>query len=158
MKNNKLLFLIVVIILIAVGWWWFGQSSDNSHIDVADNDQVAIPSGVFDTAPVITLDNVAGGEARGNAWLTIVKGVEYHKAEVNNLPALENKDFYEGWLVDPKSEEFFSTGVMKDQGDGTFTLEYSTTEPKDSYTYVVITLEPDDGNPDPATHILEGAF
>ncbi len=52
--------------------------------------------------------------------------------------------------------DFFSTGEMIfDEQSQVWMLNYETTADKQDYSKVVITLEPDDGDPAPAKHILE---
>ncbi|HCC23081.1 TPA: hypothetical protein DF272_02785 [Candidatus Falkowbacteria bacterium] len=153
--TKKLFFLFAVAVIAVLGWWVWTRSAGDSRLPEIET---SLPAGVFATAPAIDLEDVTEGDGDGEAWLTIVKGVEYHKVEAHSLPALAGGYFYEGWLVNPKSAEFFSTGKMRDLGAGEFYLEYQTTNYKDGYTKVVITLEPNDSDPSPAAHILEGEF
>lgn len=111
----------------------------------------------FDRAPMVSLEDVAGGDATGRAWLAYKDGKTIHKVEAFDMPELEGGDFYEGWLV--KGGDFFSTGRMEyDEGLDGFILNYETDGDKTSYTEVVITLEPDDGDPAPAKHVIENSF
>jgi hypothetical protein len=110
----------------------------------------------FENAHTIILKDVSGGNAQGEAWVVIENNKTYHKAVATNLPELTNNDFYEGWLVRKTPFDFFSTGEMLfDEKLQTWILKYETEGDKSDYTQVVITLEPDDGDPAPAKHIIE---
>lgn len=115
---------------------------------------------VFENAPSASLVDVAGGEAEGEAWIAMKDGKTFHKAVASDLPELTNGDFYEGWLVKrPATGELFSTGKMIfDEGFEMWKLDFEIEGDKKDHRSVVITLEPDDGNPAPAGHILEGKF
>ena len=111
----------------------------------------------FEGAPSVILEDVAGGNATGTAWLAYRNGKTVHKVDAFDMPELQGGDFYEGWLV--KGGDFFSTGRMEYSEDvGGFVLNYETDGDKTSYNKVVITSEPDDGNPAPARHIIENSF
>jgi len=81
-------------------------------------------------------------------------------AEFGNLPTLTDSEFFEGWLQDPITKDFFSTGATEIDTDGTIIDKYSSSVDQQArgYTFYILTLEPDDGDPAPATHILEGAL
>ena len=115
---------------------------------------------VFAKAASITLSDVASSGASGTAKLAFSNGKTYHRVEVQNLPPLSGDDFYEGWLVkNPATKDFFSTGKMTvNPQTREATLEYITDGDKTDYRTVVITSEPNDGNPEPDKHILEGKF
>lgn len=117
-------------------------------------------SDIFSNAQKIGIVDVSGGNAKGEAWLAIKGEKTHHRVIAHNLPQLLNGDFYEGWLVkDAAAGDFFSTGAMiMEENSSKFTLNYQTEGDKSDYRLVVITLEPDDGDPAPAAHILEGAF
>lgn len=121
-------------------------------------EQTEKPDRFVGVNPVI-LNDVSGGNAQGKAWTVVENGITYHKATATNLPELTNGDFYEGWLVKKSPFDFFSTGEMLfDETSQTWILEYETKGDKSEYTGVVITLEPDDGDPAPAKHIIENEF
>jgi len=101
---------------------------------------------------MIVLKDVTGGQAVGTAWRQYDEEEFSHKVEASNLPSLEKGFYYEAWLVG--DEGFFSTGRMVETG----TLYYKAGEDKSEFAGVVVTLEPEDGNPAPAEHVLEGSF
>ena len=103
-----------------------------------------------------TLIDVTGGESQGNAYNTYEKSIFVHKVSAG-LPAPSGTDFYEGWLVKPGSKELISTGRLE-LNKNNYSLEFRSEKDYADYKLVVITLEPDDGDPAPAAHILEGSF
>lgn len=100
------------------------------------------------------LEDVSGGSATGTVTVTYSEGSYTLDAEFMGLPALEGDDFYEGWIVMDGAP--MSTGVATMDGENyvnTFTSEEDLT----GYDLYILTLEADDGNPDPSEdHILEG--
>lgn len=65
--------------------------------------------------------------------------------------------FYEGWLVDTDTSDFFSTGeVSINPSRGIYQDAFLVNEDLRAYDFYVLTLEPDDNDPAPADHILEG--
>ncbi|MFC1653377.1 hypothetical protein ACFL1M_00845 [Patescibacteria group bacterium] len=75
------------------------------------------------------------------------------------LPPFENEShFYEGWLVNPTTQGFISTGPMKLNDDGkSRLLEFTSSTDYINYSKVIITIEKDT-DPAPGEHILEGEF
>lgn len=84
------------------------------------------------------------------------KGTYRFEAVLKNLPDPSGTDFYEGWLVrteDPFS--FISTGKFNKVGE-TYVNKYSSGTDLSDHLFYVVTLEPDDKNPAPSGHVLEG--
>ncbi len=120
-------------------------------------DQGAKVLNASDVEPIELVD-VSGGNASGDAWTVLGSdGKTYHQVMAKNMPTLNGTDFYEGWLVrDPSTGDFISTGKMVETGkDGEFLLEFNAEGDLTDHKKVVITLEPDDGDPAPAAHIIE---
>lgn len=110
------------------------------------------------------LVDVSGGQGNGSAGTCFTENNEFYMyASISNVPAAQDGYFYEGWLVERSSGNFISTGQViedeKSEGLEIVSL-YDTflTDEKDfsSYNFYVLTLEPDDGDPAPAEHIVEG--
>lgn len=101
------------------------------------------------------LKDVSGGQAVGTTWRLFDGQKFYHKVEASGLASLDKGYFYEGWLV--SKEGFFSTGRLGEM-DGSGKLHYTAEGDKTSFTGVVITKEPEDGDKTPAEHVLEGSF
>ena len=77
-----------------------------------------------------------------------------HSVNLNIEPA-EDGYFYEGWLV--KGSDIISTGHMSNYfGDSRHNLKFEADEDYTGHLKVVVTLEPDDGDPAPAGHVAQG--
>ena len=80
-------------------------------------------------------------------------------ATFENLPDPEGTDFYEGWIVRNFPSSVISTGAATiTKGEGIYKNIYSFDQDLTDHDFYVLTLEPDDGDPAPATHILEGTL
>ncbi len=113
---------------------------------------------VFADAVSIDLKDVAKSGATGKAWLVFKDGKTYHRVTSPNLPALTNDDFYEGWIVKGLFS-IVSSGKMEfDSARNEWILDYVTDGDKTDHKTIVITQEPNDGDPAPAKHIIEGKF
>jgi len=99
-----------------------------------------------------------GGASSGVAKASFADGTYSLLATFEDVPDPQGIDFYEGWVV-RKGAEFhvLSTGRVK-KIDGVYTNTYSSGEDLTDHDFYVLTLEPDDGNPAPADHIVEGTM
>ncbi|MBI4435289.1 hypothetical protein HY630_01325 [Candidatus Uhrbacteria bacterium] len=104
------------------------------------------------------LADVTGGDSFGIAHSRFASGTYTLVAEMGNLPDPAAGYFYEGWLV-RRGEDFslVSTGRVQKTDNGYAHVYLSTTD-LSGYDFYVLTLEPDDANPAPAEHILEGTL
>ncbi len=118
---------------------------------------------------LLNLKDVTGGqEVRGVVHDRLVNGgvkAVYEQdtqkysltAEFVALKDPVGDDFYEGWLVRPEPFDFVSTGkVEKDPTRKVYLQEFNDIKDLSEYTQYVLTVEPNDGDPAPADHILEG--
>jgi len=103
------------------------------------------------------LVDVSGGQAAGTAQAGLTDGLYNVLAEFDQLPQPAGTDFYEGWVVRKQPFDFISTGRAIKQGENYFNV-FSSQEDYIDYDFYVLTLEPDDGDPAPAAHILEGTM
>ncbi|MFC1617692.1 anti-sigma factor [Patescibacteria group bacterium] len=173
--------IIIPVLILIVGVALVGCQAEETSQVVESDTSVKVPQGgqqqtvevvsdaeavednsedIYAGADTINLVDVTGGNATGEAWIVFKDDTTYHKVIARNMPDLVANDFYEGWLVKkPASGGFFSTGEMfYDDDEGAWVLEYEVAGDKSDYPDVVITIEPDDGDPDPAEHILEGGL
>lgn len=101
----------------------------------------------------ITTEGNATGVAKAN-W----DGSQYLMvASFENLPEPQGEDFYEGWIVRQDPFEFISTGKAV-LVDGVYVNGYRSDMDLTEYDFYVLTLEPNDGDPAPADHIVEGTM
>ena len=98
-----------------------------------------------------------GGEATGVAKANWDGNQYLMFATFENLPDPQGDDFYEGWVVQREPFMFISTGELE-QVDGEWINAYRSDQDLTSYDFYVLTLEPNDGDPAPADHIVEGVM
>jgi len=168
---NKGVLLVVALIIIFVGavaWFRSGgndvtdqvSETTSSHPEIntvaSDNPKPTMLAGIVDS---VELSDVSGGSGTGEAMREIEDGFYRHVVKAY-LPEPNENQFYEGWLVRPSPFDYFSTGSMVHNESGEWVLEWFGEFGQDysDYMRVVITLELDDGNSDPADHVLEGEF
>jgi len=111
----------------------------------------------------VTSGPVRGVTTDGNALgvasyvYTEDDGYQLH-AEVERLPEPKNSDFYEGWIVRKSPLSVVSTGKLIRRPDGRYTNDMDFADDMRDHVRYVLTLEPDDGDPAPADHIVDGVF
>jgi len=103
----------------------------------------------------INLNDVFGSGADGKIETGFSDGKFYCKITAFGLRAVEKGYYYEGWL---KNEENLSIGRMEVNLFNEGVLYYTASINRSDYDQVMITLEPEDGNEEPARKILEGNF
>ncbi len=168
-----MLLVAALVFIFIIGLFWFRSGGEENSVEenisstvVSDsrsqtqtNTQVTEPAmtpGQVDTTELV---DVSGGSSSGEASREIQDGFFRHVVKAY-MPAPGENYFYEGWLVRQSPFDFFSTGDMVQNESGEWVLEWfgEFGETYSDYPLVVITIEPDDGDPDPAAHILEGEF
>ena len=174
---------IMVIAVIAAGIWLvsrnqgapslFGEKGApdpqatelavllNSTVPAADSRAVAVQNGWIQNFTDIeythsgTLADVSGGNADGTVSTDVITGVFHLYAAFNDLPPLGEGFSYQSWVVRTAPLSVISTGTLVMQNNQYVNAYLSRTDLLDHDRYV-LTLEPDDGNPAPGSHILEG--
>jgi len=97
----------------------------------------------------------AGIESSGKAEAVFKDGVYYLRAILYKLPIPKDEFFYEGWIVRKDPLSVISTGEAQ-LIDGRYVNVYRSGQDLTDHDFYVLTLEPNDGNPAPADHVLEG--
>jgi len=102
-----------------------------------------------------TLEDLTGGTASGTVTVIYsdVDRIYTLLASFENLPELEEGFFYEGWIIRDNDLSIVSTGAVSNNMN-IFSVENDYTD----HLQYVLTLEPDDGDPAPAEHILDGTL
>ncbi|MCH7493056.1 anti-sigma factor [Patescibacteria group bacterium] len=171
--------VIAVIIIIMVGVIWFLTSdrSDDVNLSTATSEttvepetnqqdtmqDTSDPATNVEAVPYIVHDwqgdlvDVSGGEASGSVEAAYIDGVYDLVATLENLPTPAGTDFYEGWIVRNDPSDVLSTGKI-DLVDGNYTNTFQSEKDLLDHDFYVLTIEPDDGDPAPANHILEGTL
>jgi len=187
-KNTYLIIfsLLVVIVVGYFGWRYLGVSEQvtpplngeqqtRSEQDSSQNNNTSTLSEIADeqdkTATQVdssqfqemaVLEDVTGTEIpTGEAYARYFEDEGYFLyARVENVPPLEDGYFYEGWVVRSLPFRFESTGALEliDEEQQIFVNQFSSETNFLDHGRYVLTLEPDDGDPAPADHIVEGDF
>ncbi len=97
------------------------------------------------------------GEAGGLARASFEDGTYSLNATFGNLPEPSGTDFYEGWVVRKSPLRVINTGKVEVL-EGVYTNLYSSGQDLTDHDFYVLTIEPDDGDPAPAEHVLEGVM
>jgi hypothetical protein len=110
----------------------------------------------FSTWSTAALADVTGGNAYGLAYARVNNGQFQLVANMGLLDLPAENYFYEGWIVRRgKDVSVISTGRAVETTEGYINV-FTSPEDLTDHAFYVLTLEPDDGDPSPAEHILEG--
>ena len=177
MNSQKIIFIVLIGIVVGGAAWFFlgdkfqSSSSDREQITptkIVQTSETTEETGEVHTQPMykgeltdVTTGDLRGinteGNATGDASFSYTEGEFSLTTTMTNLPEPLNGDFYEGWLVRQDPFKFISTGKAIESDEIYFNRFTSETDYSE-YTQYVLTLEPDDGDPAPADHILEGTL
>jgi len=102
-----------------------------------------------------TLVDMAETGALGEVSQAFSDGKFYFRLNAQGLISMEKGYYYEAWL---KNEDVLSIGRVEVSLTGEGVLYYTASIDRSDYTAVMVTLEPEDGNPEPAKIILEAEF
>jgi len=101
-----------------------------------------------------TLANTSGFARAGSAGETFIVDAEF-----KSLPDPSGNDFYEGWVIRRGDNiSIVSTGRLEKEEGLSYTNVFTTSTDLLDHNFYVLTLEPDDNDPAPADHILEGTL
>ena len=134
-------------------------AADDAMMKLDDNKMMAMKDKTYSYSG--DLVDVSGGVAVGSAMANFSNASDEGYmlyATFDGLPDPENGFFYEGWVV-RRGDDFsvLSTGEL-DNVNGEYSNSYASSTDLTDHTFYVLTLEPDDGDPAPAEHILEGVM
>ncbi len=119
-----------------------------------DKMMIKIPTGTFHQAGILA--PVDGSGASGNAKARLSDGKYTLVAHFENLVDPGEGYFYEGWIVrETNGLSVISTGKAE-KHNGRYVNVYETSEDLSDHLFYVLTIEPDDGDPAPADHVVEG--
>lgn len=151
---KKLISFLALTALLA------GCSTYNQHTEVLE-EEMELPSSTF----YAELFDVTGGDASGAVYMTFIdfledtgEGALILTAGFSDLKTPTDNYFYEGWLVDTDNGDVISTGVAYLEGDDYWINDFEDSVDLTGYDKYVLTYEPDDGDPAPADHVLDGYF
>jgi len=142
---------IALIIILFIGYIvWLQYRTDEMPTIQMDKGSLINLSGVGGYEFVWNIAERRYNPDESRFWVGI-------SAEVGAIP---NDKFYEGWLVNPKTNKFFSIGKLEHDFNDYYGLEYTEANNRLDYSQVVITEETLVNGLDgiPEKHILEGTF
>ncbi|MBU0613672.1 hypothetical protein KJ766_00085 [Patescibacteria group bacterium] len=169
-KNFALYILLIVLMVVVFIVLLFFLKNDNSETTEAvvledfknnDNAEDQTAKDVVITEDDVFLEEIDFFEGFARRGFS---GDLFTHVIVADLPAIDlTTHFYEGWLVNPKTLDFFSTGELFARQDGKWGLVWESQEHNLEYfsvfSRIVITLEPRDGDGSPSTvHVQEVEF
>ncbi len=162
--NKTYLSLLLGVLLLGAGCT--AAVPDTAELPTAPADAPEMPLEEPVEEPVATisingtLEDVTGGDALGVAIAHWYEDESRYQllASSSTLPALEDGFFYEGWVVRADPQSVISTGALEQGETGAWVNDFSSDENLTDHVRYVLTLEPDDGDPAPAEHILDGTL
>ena len=162
MDKKTVIISIIVIVSFAFSLVYFLNANDETKTsDQQQNNEEneKPPQRVLVYEAIGNLDDVSNSGSSGVAIAEYYDDGAYELlAEFENLADAEEGFFYEGWLVNQATSEFFSTGALELGPEGELVDNYlgARDYQSEGYDFYVLTLEPDDGDPAPADHVVEG--
>lgn len=149
---NKTILLLAAVLLL-VGCGQPGVQEVPTEV-VAQPEEVRLPEPVFQYQG--DLADVTGGQATGMVLVGLNEGSYDLVATFEGLPEPQDSDFYEGWVVRQGEDlSVLSTGRATKMGS-LYQNIYESDQDLTDHDFYVLTIEPDDGDPAPAGHVLEG--
>jgi hypothetical protein len=104
----------------------------------------------------VPLAGVGAVAASGKASMAGDDGDRRMTVTTADLPALRPGQYYEVWLLDPRTATVFPVGVLPRDGEARFTLPASVVG---RYQAIDVSLEADDGDPTHSKHsLLRGRY
>ena len=183
MKEKKALVLGLLVVLVVGGVIWWRGREEEVREEVKEEEVVMMEEGMkrkteegeevvsreeeeklrqkIKTAVEegkgerVELKGVRGW-GKGEVWRMRDEEGFYLKLSVEGMQGVEKGYFYEGWLVKPEGEEI-SVGRVAVEGERG-ELYYFSKADRSDYRQVRVTLEAEDGNPEPGEVVLEGEF
>lgn len=137
-----------------------GQASEEN----IESEEVSHETKTEDTEEVVseeieyshngTLLAVDGGSGAGSVKSVFTDSYML-TASINSIPDPEEGFFYEGWIVRSSPLDVVSTGKLSKK-DGSWVNTFTSEKDLTDHTKYVLTIEPDDNDPAPADHVVEG--
>ncbi len=159
--------LLVGLLMVAVAFMAY-QSTNNESVEetasqadyenteevVAEREELyKVQTKLEDVTPAATATGEVSAQYYDDNAYELV-------ANFTNLPDRANGEFFEGWLVNLATGKFVSTGAVEYTSSGLAVNNFVGAQDYQTlgYTSYVLTLEPNDDDPAPAIHILEGTL
>lgn len=128
----------------------------NSNIDVSASKSASAKDQELLDGRIAILADVNGGKLRGEAGVYRNFGIYNVYAKIK-LDKPSGNDFYEAWVTNPATNQFFSIGKMEIDSAGNYNVTYNTDNIHPGFDRIVVTLEKTPDNT-PEKHIAEGSL
>jgi uncharacterized protein YxeA len=171
--GTKIITVIAIILIIISVFYFFGKNfgditlimkdkgvSEDKMLKEIDKEMMEMMEMMKEMTYSHSgnLEDVAGENSSGLAQANYADGEYDLFVTFKNLSDPSETDFYEGWIVRRGLRfDVLSTGKVE-RINGVYTNVYTSGENLIDHDFYVLTLEPDDGDPAPAKHILEGTL
>lgn len=105
------------------------------------------------------ISNTGEIPANGVAQAYFFEGEHYALTGQVNVPPAEEGNFYEAWLENSETGDRISAGHLANFfGDARHQAKFEMQQDLRDYLTVIVTLEPDDGDPRPAMEVARGTL
>ncbi|MEI7740899.1 MAG: anti-sigma factor [bacterium] len=154
--------LMIITFALIGGAGYFAANNNPSEVkteavSVAAVNAAPSSSPKSDLDQTLELRDTTGGKTQARFTRKITDGKSVFSV-IGELPKPENNYYYEVWAVQPDPYKFMSLGAMILRTDDKFGLAFEVKDDLRGFSEIIITLEKNDKNPAPSTHILEGKF
>ncbi len=131
------------------------DASSEQEADIAqDTTEVTIAEDALETT-LSAIGDTHGSGVATSEW----SGTAFRHVIVATLPDPPQGYFYEGWLIRSRPFDFLSTGhLIQHADDLKWYLVWESSEDRRDFRKIIVTLEPDDKDPAPNIHVLEGLY
>lgn len=161
-QRGALAVQLMVLTLALIGGAGYFANSDDAAIPqtnvASDAPSVTTPvSAKSNLDQTLELRDANGGTMQARFTRKIADGKSAF-AVIGELPKPAKGMYYEVWAVQPDPYKFMSLGGMVERTDAKYGLVFESKDDLRGFSEIIITLEKDDKDPTPSTHILEGKF
>ncbi len=127
-----------------------------NSIDISASKSASTADKAIIDGQIAILADVNGGQLRGEGGIYRNFGVYNVYAKIK-LDKPKNNDFYQAWVSNPKTNEYFSIGKMESDSIGQYNVSYNTDNIHPNFDRIIVTLETKDDD-QPEKHLVEGTI
>lgn len=127
-----------------------------TNVDIAASKSASAQDKQLVDGRTTILADVNGGDLRGEGGIYRNFGVYNVYAKVK-LGKPSGSNFYQAWVMNPSTKQYFSIGKMEIDTAGNYNVSYNTDNIHPGFDRIVVTLESQDDTT-PEKHIVEGTL
>ncbi len=132
------------------------EAGDSAMMEATGTTNITLSTGLVDVTNGLEVRGLLTNVVAGGTVRVTYDGSTYSLvAEFTDLPEPQGDDFYEGWVVRQETQSVVSTGRLQEV-NGQYRNTFESNIDLTDHTLYVLTIEPNDGDPAPADHIVEG--